>query len=210
MLGLIIGSMELSIDGIPVVNRHGRSQTLPHQINYIALMKYLQSSGVDEVIAIHTVGGISVDSGSLVVPQDLIDYTNRPIDLAMPHRHLICDNLFNHDLRIRMLSKLQGQNQYSGGVPVIGWGVMGVTQGPRLETPAEIRRMARDGCTIVGMTAMPEAYCALQMGMKYASLSVVVNNAAGLGSSSEMLPENILRRTEELKPVCEALVRSMA
>ena len=60
--------------------------------------------------------------------------------------------------------------------------MIGVTQGPRLETAAEILRFRRDGCDAVGMTTMPEAILARELGISYAVLSVVVNAAAGLGS----------------------------
>jgi purine nucleoside phosphorylase len=64
-------------------------------------------------------------------------------------------------------------------VTLVNHGTYGVMQGPRLETAAEIRRMAQDGCSIVGMTGMPEAALARELDMAYACCAVVVNPAAG-------------------------------
>ena len=160
------------------LHRHGwNHEYAPHRINYRANLALLEGLGVRTVLAIHTVGGIleSLPPGALVVPDQLIDYTwGRESTFGGDGdvRHIDFSDPFDADLRALMCA----------GVPTAlePRGVYGCTQGPRLETRAEIARMARDGCTVVGMTAMPEAALARELGMRYASLCLVVNYAAGV------------------------------
>jgi len=92
----------------------------------------------------------------------------------------------------------------SATLRVIDGGVYGCTQGPRLETPAEITRMERDGCDLVGMTGMPEAVLAREVGLDYASIAVVINHAAGRGDSVHEI------KLDELAAVMEqAIVRAV-
>src|SRR5690606_27374062 len=79
------------------------------------------------------------------------------------------------------------------GEPAHDGGCYGCTQGPRLETAAEIRRLARDGCDLVGMTGMPEALLARELGLPYACVAVVANHAAGLGASRERISMTDIR-----------------
>lgn len=165
-----------------VLARHGSPRTLaPHAINYRANISLLQAMGAREIVAINTVGGIAphAHDGCLVVPEQIIDYTwGRDHTFA-------CDGDFMHadfskpyddSLRAELLA-VAAELELS----VHDGGVYGCTQGPRFESAAEIRRMQRDGCTVVGMTGMPEAALARELGMAYASVCLVVNPAAGLG-----------------------------
>ena len=159
------------------MSRHGAQATLaPHQINYRANVWLMRELGVDALIGTHTVGGIDPDLavGAYVLPHQLIDYTwGRPSTYDDQRRHVEFGVPYDADLRQTLL----------GLVPDIhDGGVYGVTQGPRLETAAEIGRMARDGCTLVGMTGMPEAGLARELEIPYASLCLIVNPAAGVGS----------------------------
>lgn len=162
--------------------RHGDPHVLlPHEVNYRANLAALSELGATEIIAVNAVGGITEKAvtGALVVPDQIIDYTwgrdhsffdnrNDPpvhVDFTWP---------FDSGLR-RMLCDALAATEYD-------WtegGVYGATQGPRLETAAEIVRMERDGCDIVGMTGMPEAVLARELAIPYAMLSLVVNPAAG-------------------------------
>ncbi len=166
--------------------RHGSSHgTPPHRINYRANLHALAECGIDFIIAVNVVGGISaqMSPGTIVIPDQIIDYTwgreHTYFDrLEKPENHI--DFTWPYD---KSLSKVLAQTTLSLGLPLKSGepgGVYGCTQGPRLETAAEITRMKNDGCDIVGMTAMPEAALARELGIAYASIALVVNWAAGL------------------------------
>jgi len=165
--------------------RHGDRHTIaPHAINYLANMQALRDAGTTDVIALNTVGVISdvAAPGEVAVPDDLIDYTwgrSHTIHGTGSVVHIEFDAPFSADLRSALLDAAA-----HAGVRCHAGGVYAVTQGPRLETPAEIDRLERDGADYVGMTAMPEAAIARELGMGYACLALVVNRAAGRGSES--------------------------
>jgi len=177
--------------------RHGPAHTLaPHEINYRANLWALYSKGIKRVIAVCTVGAISptLTAGSIAVPDQLIDYTwgrrstyFEGAEQAVTHIDFTCP--YDESTR-RMAIDAAGL----AGVAVVEGGVYGATQGPRLETKAEIDRMDRDGATMVGMTGMPEAALARELDLQYAVLAVVVNAAAGRGESAQgIVVEDIAR-----------------
>lgn len=167
--------------------RHGQGHTLaPHRINYRANVQALQQLGVRQVLAIAAVGGIAATPrpGELALVEDLIDYTwgrahTFADGVSGPLRHIEFAPPFNPEWRSRVAACAE-----QCGVDLVTDAVLGVTQGPRLETAAEIRRLARDGCTLVGMTTLPEAALAAEVGLEYATLAVVVNPAAGTADGS--------------------------
>jgi len=167
--------------------RHGDGHTIaPHRINYRANIWALQTQGVRDVVAVATVGGIRDDltAGTLLVPEQIIDYTHGREatffdGLAQPLEHVDFTKPFCESLRQRLLGAA-----VAAGDSVHDGGVYGATQGPRLETAAEIGRMARDGADVVGMTGMPEAALARESRLCYAMLAVVVNAAAGRGANT--------------------------
>lgn len=167
--------------------RHGDGHTIaPHRINYRANIWALQAQGVRDVVAVATVGGIRDDltAGTLLVPEQIIDYTHGREatffdGLAQPLEHVDFTKPFCESLRQWLL-----RAAVAAGDPVHDGGVYGATQGPRLETAAEIGRMARDGADVVGMTGMPEAALARESRLCYAMLAVVVNAAAGCGANT--------------------------
>ncbi len=172
------------LGGSPVlcILRHGESQRIPpHLVNYRANVWALREHGVSCCIAINAVGIIEVSGfvpGTLAVPDQLIDYSwgrEHTFDdgSSGPIRHAEFVEPFDPVLRGRIAAAATTTGRSTGR------GVYGVTQGPRLETAAEIERMARDGCTMVGMTAMPEAALAREIGLRYAICAVGVNFAAG-------------------------------
>jgi 5'-methylthioinosine phosphorylase len=175
------------IHGVEVVflPRHGEGHKLPpHLINYRANLWALKEAGARSVIAIAAVGGIarSMKPAAVAVPDDVIDYTwgreSTFFDgVHAPLQHVDFSRPYAAALRRTLLAGAR-----RAGVKLVDGGVMGVTQGPRLESPAEISRMKRDGCDMVGMTGMPEAPLAREAGLDYAALAVSVNWAAGLGS----------------------------
>ncbi len=165
--------------------RHGDGHKVPpHLINYRANLWALKDAGVKSVIAIAAVGGIAraMKPAAVAVPDDLIDYTfgreHTYFDgVRAPLQHVDLSEPYAPALRRALLAAAR-----KASVRLVDGGVMGVTQGPRLESPAEIARMKRDGCDMVGMTGMPEAALAREAELDYAALAVSVNWAAGLGS----------------------------
>lgn len=164
--------------------RHGEGHTIaPHRINYRANIAALHELGVRRVVAVNAVGGIRDDMGPrvLVVPDQLIDYTwGRAASFCdadgEPVLHAEFGDPYGESLRRALLDAARRAD-----VPVVAGGCYGATQGPRLETRAEITRMRRDGCDLVGMTGMPEAALARELDIDYACLAVVANFAAGCG-----------------------------
>ena len=178
-----IGSQE-----IVFLSRHGEKHTLaPHQVNYRANIWALKEEGVREIVAIATVGGIRREfgPGDLVVPHQIIDYTwGRPSTFfegtGKPVTHIDFTEPYSALVRARILGAAT-----ACGETVASRGVYAATQGPRLESAAEIDRLERDGADLVGMTGMPEAALAREVGLEYAALAVVVNRAAGRGESAQ-------------------------
>jgi len=164
--------------------RHGPGHTIPpHKVNYRANIWALKEVGVSNVIAVNAVGGIRLDMepGALVIPDQIIDYTWSRINTYFEDSlnnvvHVDFTEPYCASLRMNLID---GAEQ--AGLEVIDSATYAATQGPRLETTAEIDRLERDGCHIVGMTGMPEAVLARELDLCYASISVVVNRAAGRG-----------------------------
>lgn len=163
--------------------RHGRDHTIaPHRVNYRANIHALHTLEAQAVIAVNAVGGITPNFGpaALCLPDQLIDYTWGRIH-SFSHeegsalQHAEFGRPFSHSLRDGL-----GQAAASLGLGVARTGCVAVTQGPRLETDAEVLRLRRDGCDMVGMTNMPEAGLACELGLPYASICVVANWAAGI------------------------------
>lgn len=186
--------------------RHGRPHRVaPHRINYRANIDVLHRLGVDQIVAVNAVGGIDEQPGpgGLAVPDQLIDYTwgrkhSFSDDDISPLVHVEFAHPFTPSLRRRLLVAAE-----QAGVTVSDGGCVAVTQGPRLETAAEVRRLARDGCTLVGMTAMPEAALAREAGMEYASICVVANQAA----SDDVAPITMEEITRVLSSAMDDVVR---
>ena len=163
--------------------RHGdRHDIPPHKINYRANIWALSELGVDRILAITAVGGIAEDAApqSIIIPDQLIDYTYGRehtffdgIDGKV--EHIDFTSPFCYLMRSELVSAAS-----QAGVELISQGVYAATQGPRLETAAEVKKLARDGCTIVGMTVMPEAALARELNLRYANCSIVVNWGAGI------------------------------
>ncbi|MFY0663322.1 MAG: S-methyl-5'-thioinosine phosphorylase [Natronospirillum sp.] len=173
--------------------RHGHPHRIPpHQVNYRANMWALQKLYATDIVSVNAVGSIAIDTmptRALVLPDQIIDYTwgrihtyyqgdleaVKHVDLSFPYTESLRD--------------LLAQAAHHAGKSIVNGAVYGVTQGPRLETAAEIVRMERDGCDIVGMTGMPEAALARELQLNYASLALVVNPAAGKSNSVITLKE---------------------
>lgn len=176
------------MDGVPVLflARHGEHHHIPpHCVNYRANIWALKQLGVGKLLAVNAVGGISAEmpARSIVIPDQIVDYSYgrahtfydgetdqlEHVDFSFP---------YDAALRLRVVEAASANS-----IAVIDGATVGVTQGPRLETAAEINRLDSDGCDLVGMTAMPEAALARELGVDYASICLVVNPAAGRGHS---------------------------
>ena len=180
---------DTATDKLAFLPRHGKQHgTPPHKVNYRANIAALKTVGATELIAINAVGGITSGTGpgSLVVPDQVIDYTwGRAAtfyeDAMQQVVHIDFTSPFTESLRARLLAVLHADTEQGEDARlVIKKGVYGCTQGPRLETAAEIKRLQQDGCDIVGMTAMPEAALAREAELDYAMLALSVNWAAGI------------------------------
>ncbi len=173
-----------SINGKEIIflARHGNPHTIPpHKVNYRANIWALKELGVSEIIAVAAVGGITsaMAPAHIAIPDQIIDYsygrehtffaddleTVSHIDFTFP---------YTQQLRERLIQAAKQQN-----IAISIEGTYGCTQGPRLESAAEIKRMERDGCDLVGMTGMPEAALARELNIDYAAIAVVANWGAG-------------------------------
>lgn len=186
---------------IAFLPRHGDPHALaPHRINYRANLWALRELGVTQVVSIATVGGIRAEFGAgvLVVPDQIIDYTHGRDDTfhdgtdGEPVHHIDFTHPYSQALRLRLLAAAQ-----AAGEVLFDGGCYGCCNGPRLETAAEVRRLAQDGCDLVGQTGMPEAALARELGLDYAAICPVVNPAAGLGDSKHEISRAELAATRE-------------
>jgi 5'-methylthioinosine phosphorylase len=194
--------------------RHGEGHRVPpHAVNYRANIWALKQAGVSRIIAINAVGGISADMSprTLALPDQLIDYSSgrehsffdgadgevRHVDFSQPYSAALRDCLEKAGAQL--------------GCAMVTAGTYGSTNGPRFETAAEIKRMQRDGCSVVGMTGMPEAALARELEIEYACLAVVANWAAGIGDSDLDMVEilaNLEHGMEQVLPLLLAAARN--
>lgn len=204
-----------TIDGHPVafLARHGEGHSVPpHRINYRANLAALAGLGARRVLALNTVGGIGDAYGPRVLacPDQIIDYTWGRISTLCEEPgtevlHVDFGDPYTPSLRARVLEAAQ-----AAGVAMVDGGCYGATQGPRLETRAEIARMRRDGCDLVGMTGMPEAALARELGLEYASIAIVANWAAGCGGTdTEITLGEVLANVENASSHLPAVLRGL-
>jgi 5'-methylthioinosine phosphorylase len=191
--------------------RHGERHVLaPHEINYRANLWALKALGATRVLAVNSVGGISAQMGPrvLALPDQLIDYT-----WGRAHTYSGGGNAVDHvdmswpydrTLRASLLAAA-----VDAEVTLVDGGTYGATQGPRLETAAEIRRLERDGCDLVGMTGMPEAGLARELGLAYACIAVVANWAAGCGDDEEITLADVLANMDIATAQLPSLLASL-
>ena len=193
--------------------RHGHGHTIPpHRVNYRANLWALKHRGATSVVAVASVGGICrCEPGDLVVPNQLIDYTGGRehtffdgSDQKVVHVDFTAP--YSAEIRARLLAAGKAAQ-----IDIADGGVYAAVSGPRLETAAEIDRLERDGATLVGMTGMPEAVLAREVGLPYAAICVVVNHAAGRGdSASEISLERIAAVLESAIDRVHILLKHLA
>jgi len=191
--------------------RHGSRHSIPpHRIDYRANVWALKARGAERVVALGAVGGIGVayGPGVLAIPDQIVDYTHGRAHTFFDAQegkvtHVDFTRPYCGDLRRSLL-----QAAAKAGVEVVDGGTYGATQGPRLETAAEVLRLERDGCDLVGMTGMPEAALARELDLCYACCAFVVNWAAGKGKSEIRMDEiesNILSCSARVQRILATL-----
>jgi len=195
--------------------RHGAGHSVaPHAVNYRANLWALKQAGVSKLVAVNAVGGISADMAprSIAVPRQLIDYSSgrehsyfdgrdgrvQHVDFSEPYSAALRASLLQAGVRL--------------GLALVDAGTYGCTNGPRFETAAEIERMRRDGCSMVGMTGMPEAGLARELEIEYACVAMSVNWAAGIAPGDISMTEimaNLEHVVATLRPLLLAVARSV-
>lgn len=194
--------------------RHGEKHSIPpHRINYRANVWLLRELGASRILAVSAVGGAGEGCGprALVLPDQLIDYTWGRIgtycdEAGSEVQHIDLTDPYSPKLRRAVLAAAS-----EAGLDILDGGCLGVTQGPRLETRAEVRKLVRDGCDLVGMTSMPEAALARELGVDYACLAIVANWAAGRDPENREITMdevlgNLASVTERLPALISALL----
>jgi 5'-methylthioadenosine phosphorylase/5'-methylthioinosine phosphorylase len=196
--------------------RHGKAHSIPpHRINYRANIAALKSCGAEWILGLAAVGGIGPGFGPTVLaaPDQLVDYTYGRAQTFYDGEgadvvHTDFTRPYCEELRLALLRAGE-----AAGAPVVDGGTHAVTQGPRLESAAEVRRLERDGCDMVGMTGMPEAALAREADLCYACCAFVVNWAAGKASSEILMSEiegNIAACSDRIERVLTAFTREFA
>lgn len=198
------------------LSRHNEDHSIaPHLINYRANIWALKELGASHVIAVAAVGGITeLNAPRMVnIPDQIIDYTwgrqHTFVEEGGRLQHINFCHPYNQEIRQSLLNAVQ-----EAGVEeqVVDGGCYGATQGPRLETAAEIQRLKRDGCDIVGMTGMPEAALAMETELKYACIALIVNWGAGVLEeeiSLEEIYENLRQGMKTIERVLQAYLQSL-
>jgi 5'-methylthioinosine phosphorylase len=187
------------------IARHGYGHTIPpHLVNYRANMWALQDQGAKRVVSVTSVGGIRAGllPGMIIVPDQILDYTHGRANTYFdgrdkPVTHIDFTQPYSPVLRSKILEAAVRANE-----KFLDGGVYAATQGPRLDTAAEINRYERDGADVVGMTGMPEAALARELGLSYAAIGLVVNHAAGRGESRESVHLETVRGITQTACIC--------
>lgn len=197
--------------GILFLPRHGPGHRIPpHLVNYRANLRALADAGATRIVAINAVGGISDDMPplTLATPDQIIDYSSgREHSFSDGSGDSVLHADFTHPYSERLRAAIAAAAGRAG-LPLLTSGTYACTNGPRLETAAEVRRLARDGCSMVGMTGMPEAALARELDIDYASLALVVNWAAGVRADHISMPE-ILQNLEQGVARVRAVLRAL-
>jgi len=193
--------------------RHGYGHTIPpHKVNYCANIWALKHLGATRVLAVAAVGGITDEMwpARIAFPDQIIDYTwsrqHTFFDEDLTHvTHIDFTQPYDPDLRSHLIAAAR-----SVELDAVEEATYGATQGPRLETAAEIQRLRRDGCDLVGMTGMPETALARELGLAYATSAVVANWAAGIGGSQQIdmadIEANLRSGMEQVRQLLGAVI----
>jgi len=225
----VIGGLGLQLDGLPeevrtpygpvqvlparlkgrdilFVPRHGEPHLPPHKVNYRGIIWALKESGVARVISANTVGSMSCHPvGSFFLPVDFVEFTHSRPNTFFEDRAVHVDMSIPYcpELRSCLKSSLLSLGQKPSA------GVYVCTEGPHLESPAQIRMLRQVG-DVVGMTGYPEVALAREACLCYASLCLVTNPACGLAGTGDLLASDIsdmIKKSSEriLEIICRAV-----
>ncbi len=203
------------LHGQPVIflPRHGTTPRIPpHKVNYRANLWALKDAGATRVLAVAAVGGIRAEMapGDLVIPDQVVDYTwSRDHTYFEDDLEHVVHIDFTEPYAAALRNDLVAASR-AAGVGAHEQGTYAATQGPRLETAAEIDRLERDGCDVVGMTGMPEAALARELELDYATCAVVVNAAAGRAAGPirmEDIEDNVKHGMAKVATLIERLLK---
>ncbi len=193
------------------IARHGEDHSVaPHLVNYKANLTALREAGASRVLAVCTVGSIDpgLRPGTIAVPDQIIDYTwgrdHTFHEAGDPVPHVDFTDPYSPSWRAELLAAVASE-----GIGFADGATYAAVQGPRFETSAEIRRFRNDGCTIIGMTGMPEAALAREAGLDYAAICPVANLAAGL-SPVELTAEEVFAVVSTMLGPIHAVVARLA
>ena len=201
---------------VAFIARHGATHNIPpHRVNYRANLWALRHIGVTRIVAVAAVGGITpaMEPCRIAIPDQIIDYTwsraHTFFEQDLEHvTHIDFTEPYCGELRELLVAAAR-----QGGLDAAERGTYAATQGPRLETAAEIDRLERDGCDFVGMTGMPEAALARELELCYASCAVIANWAAGRGGKQAITMAEISANLEDgmarVKRLLEALIPAL-
>ena len=161
----------------------------------------LREAGATNVVAYATTGSVDPDLpiGSFVVPDQIIDYTHsREGSFETPgiSEHFDFTYPFSENLRRRII-----EAAFAAGLSARDGGTYACSQGPRFETAGEIGKFSKDGCSVVGMTLMPEAPLARQISLTYAALALVMNPGAGIDEKAVDIPGSIRFTDDAVRPL---------
>lgn len=197
---------------VAFLTRHGVDHRIaPHRVNYRANIQALKELGVPRIVAVNAVGGIHAQMGpkAIAVCDQLIDYTHGRLSSFSDFEgskveHIDFTEPYSEGVRTALIAAAARI-----GVNAIGFGCYACTQGPRLETKAEVARLKRDGGDVIGMTGMPEAALAREAGIDYGCLAVVANWAAGCGDASEITMEEIFANLKDGMAQVKAILQAL-
>ncbi len=202
---------ELAGKPVAFIARHGEDHSVaPHLVNYRANVEALRLAGATRVLAVCTVGSIDAAllPGTFAVPDQIVDYTwgrdHTFHEAGDPIPHVDFTDPYTPAWRAEILEALR-----STGIEFADGATYAAVQGPRFESAAEIRRFRNDGCSIIGMTGMPEAALAREAGLDYAAICPVANLAAGL-SEVELTAEEVFAAVSPMLEPIEALIAAVA
>jgi 5'-deoxy-5'-methylthioadenosine phosphorylase len=195
--------------------RHGSGHTIPpHKVNYRANIWALKQIGIERVVAVAAVGGIhaAFTPARIAIPTQIVDYTWSRGHTFFEHDltdvvHVDFTEPYCPELRAALI-----QATDEAEVDALDWGIYATTQGPRLESAAEIDKLERDGCHMVGMTGMPEAGLAREAGLRYAHCAVVANAAAGRGQATitmQDIQKNLQTGMQSTRALLESFLHSL-
>lgn len=187
------------------------NQILPHLVNYRANISALAEMGCTTIVGVASVGAITkgVQTGRILVPHQIIDYTWGRYHTFADHadggelNHIAFTEPFDDTVRQALID-----GSTNAGPGAIDGGVHGVTQGPRLDTAAEVERFAGDGCDILDMNCMPEAALARELNIGYGCLAIAVNRAAGRQGQDVRAPDEIQHELAQVANVTQTILRS--